>query len=231
MSLLEIFEKQWKLIVAVLLSVVVAGAAITIKNVSQTEKEKRAQESYFLTEKKFFDYKNKKTAPAEQAAQIPEVDPAQLKADFEKILNENPGTVAAQMSALHYSSLLAEEKNFEAALAVLQKNEDRSKGLVNTLLQQQIGQLLAHKNDCQTAIQTWQKIVDRKEASFLHGEVKIQQALCYTQLNDLQKAEELLTNLANQSANPEIGDSSTSKEAEKYLRLLQFRKASGTSVQ
>lgn len=228
MNLLEIFEKQWKLIVAVLLSVVVVGAAITLNNVRKAEKEKQAQEKYFVTEKKFFDYKNKQSLPPEQSLQVPDVDVNQLKADFEKILNENPGTVAAQMSALYYSSLLAEEKNFDAALALLQKNETGSKGLVNTLLQQQLGQLQANKQDCASAVQTWQKIIDRKESSFLHGEIKIQQALCYSQMKEFQKAEEILTNLANQTANPELGESRVSKEAEKYLRLLQFKKTSGT---
>lgn len=228
MNLLEIFEKQWKLMVAVLLSVIVAGAAVTLNSTRKAKKEKQAQEKYFLTEKKFFDYKNKKSLPAEQALQVPDVDVKQLKTDFEKVMNENPGTVAAQMSALHYSSLLAEEKDFAGALAVLQKNETGGKGMVNTLLLQQLGQMQANQQDCKSAIQTWQKIVDRKEASFLHGEVKIQQALCYSQINEPQKAEEILTNLANQTVNPEIGDSSTSKEAEKYLRLLQFKKTTGT---
>ena len=44
----------------------------------------------------------------------------------------------------------------------------------------------------------------------------------------IQKAEAILTNLSNQSANPEMSDATTAKEAVKYLRLLQFKKTSST---
>ena len=46
-------------------------------------------------------------------------------------------------------------------------------------------------------------------------------------MNDSKKAEEILTNLANQKSDLNNTDV-TAKEAEKYLRLIQYKKASGT---
>jgi predicted negative regulator of RcsB-dependent stress response len=223
-----VLEKQWKLVLGVLVAALVVTGVVVVANAQSAQKEKKAQESYFAVEKQYLDLKTKQSNPDPKAKDQAPVDFTAVKAAFEKVITDHPQSIAAQMAALHIASLLVEEKNFDAALATLQKVESKDKGLVNTLVQQQIGQLLADKEKCTEAITVWQKIIDRKEAAFLHNETKIQQALCYTKINDLKKAEEILTNLANQNANQDMGNSSASKEAEKYLRLIQFKKASGT---
>lgn len=228
MDFAKVIEKQWKLILGALGALIIAGAVVTLISVNSTQKEKAAQESYFTVEKKLLDLKAKKAAPPTKDQKAEPVDFTAVKLELEKVMTDFPGSIASQMAGLHFANLLVEDKNFDLALSTLQKIENKNKGLVNTLVQQQIGQLLADQEKCQEAISIWQKIVDRKEAAFLHNETKIQQALCYTKLNDFKKAEEILTNLANKSANPEMGGNSTSKEAEKYLRLIQFKKASGT---
>ena len=226
MDLSKKVEQYWKLILGALGAFIIGGGVVALVSIQSTQKEKTAQESYFAVEKKLIELKSKKTSP--EAAAKP-ADFTQVKAELEKVINDYKGSIASQMAALHYANLLVEEKNYDVALSTLQKVESKQTGLVNTLVQQQIGQLLADKDKCPEAIGIWQKILDRKEAAFIHDDIKIQQALCYSKTNDLKKAEEILTNLANQSANPEMGNnSSASKEAEKYLRLLMFRKASGT---
>lgn len=232
MEFAKFIEKQWKLVIGVIGVVAAVGAAVAFLSVRSTQKEKAAQESYFAVEKKLNDLKNKKPETTaddkKEKTQKVVVDYTSVKKEFEKVMSDFPGSIASQMAALHYANILVEEKNTDGALTVLQKVENKDRGLVNTLLQQQIGQLLADKNKCQEAIAVWQKIIERHEAGFIHNETKIQQALCYTKLNDLKKAEEILTNLANQSVNPELSNSTSAKEAEKYLRLIQFKKASGT---
>lgn len=238
MNFTQFLEKQWKLILGLAGVCLILGIAFVLVSTKATNKEKRAQEAYFSIEEKLVELKNKaagvpdvnkdpkekdNTKPAPEA-----VDFSSVKEGFEKVINEFPDSNAAQMSAIHLAKLLDDEKKTDEALVVLQKVENKSTGLINTLVQKQIGQLLADKDKCQDAIAVWQKILDRKEASFIHAESKIQQALCYTKLNDLKKAEEILTNLANQSVNAEIGNTSSSKEAEKYLRLIQFKRASGS---
>lgn len=230
---MEFIEKQWKLILGAAGIVILAGAVVTLVSVRSTSKEKAAQESYFAVEKKLNDLKNKKPeAPTADKKEKPKTeapaDYTQIKKDLEKVTADFPGSIASQMAALHVANILVDEKNAEAALITLQKVENKDRGLVNTLIQQQIGQLLADKQKCPEAIAIWQKIIERREAGFIHGETKLQQALCYTKMNDFKKAEEILTNLANQTANPDMSNSASSKEAEKYLRLIQFKKASGT---
>ena len=230
---MEFIEKQWKLIVGAAGFVVLVGAVITLVSIRATQKEKSAQESYFTVEKKLNDLKNPKPeAPTADKKEKPKseapVNYTQIKKDLEKVSTDFPGSIASQMAALHVANILVDEKNTDAALATLQKVENKDRGLVNTLVQQQIGQLLADKQKCPEAIAIWQKIIERREASFIHNETKLQQALCYSKMNDFKRAEEILTNLANQTANPDMSNSATSKEAEKYLRLIQFKKASGT---
>ncbi len=228
MNFSKFIEKQWKLVLSITAAIALVAVVIGFSSIRATQKEKSAQESYFVVEKNLLELKNKKTHPDTGVKTEAVVDFSQVKKDLEKVMTDFPGSIASQMAAVHFANLLIEEKNFDLALTTLQKVQNNDKGLVNTLVQQQIGQLLADKEKCKEAIEVWQKIVDRKEAEFIHSETKIQQALCYTKLNDLKKAEEILTNLSNQSANPEIGNSTSSKEAEKYLRLIQFKKASGT---
>jgi len=222
-------EANWKIIAGVFAAFVVGGAVVAFTNHFSTEKEKKAQEAYFNVEKKLTDLKAKKAEAQTADKKNEPADYTQVKKDLEKVITDYPNSVASQMAALHLSTVLVDEKNVDGALSTLQKVENKDKGLVNTLVQQQIGQLLADKDKCQDAIVVWQKILDRKEAEFIHPELKLQQALCYSKTNDLKKAEEILTNLSNQStANENLGNSPTAKEAEKYLRLLQFKKVSGT---
>ncbi len=232
MKLMNIIEKQWKLILGAFLLFVVAGLGVSFLSFQKTKKEQIAQEKYFLTEKKFLELKNKKNAPADEKTKTPAVNTdaemAQLKTEFEKVIADYPGSKAAQMSAVYESDILVTMKDKAQALAVLKKVESNDAGLVNTLVQQQIGLLLADQGQCPEAILLWQKILDRKQASFIHNEAKMQQALCYHKMNDSKKAEEILTNLANQKPDAGLETSAISKEAEKYLRLIQFKKASGT---
>lgn len=233
MKVLNFLEKQWKLMTSLLGIMAVVGAAFAFVTFKKEQTEKKAQETYFAVEKKLFELKLKKetqqTAKSDKKTKTEEsVDFTQIKKDLENVIQAHPGTVASQMAAIHLSSLLVEEKQFDLALQSLKKAQNKNNGLVSTLLDQQIGQLMADQNNCQEAINVWQKIVDRKESSFIHNEVKLQQALCYAKINDLKKAEEILTQLANQTVNPDMSDVSNSKEAEKYLRLIQFKKASGT---
>ena len=232
---MSFLEKQWKLIAGALAALIIVGAAVAIQSTMKVASEKRQQEAFFGVEKKFSDYKNKKNKDAQpdKKAAVPATpaelatDLATVKKELESFISANPGSKASQMAALYYSEILRDEKSNDLALATLQKVQNNDPGLVNTLVQQEIGQILADSNKCTEAIDLWQKIVNRKEAAFIHNEVKIQQALCYQKMNDLKKAEELLTNIANQKS--EGGPEAASvKVAARYLRWIQFRRVSGT---
>lgn len=227
----SMIQKHWKLVVGLFVVIIVGGGVWSAIAASNGNKEHKAQESYFVAEKTYLDVKNKAAAPqtgAKETKTVSAADYQSSKLAFEKVIQDYPGSKAAQMAALYLSDILTSENNSEQALSVLQKVETNDNGLVNTLVQQQIGHMQADKNLCPEAVVTWQKIINRKEASFLHNEVKVQQALCYQKMNENKKAEEILTNLANQKPDNAMEASGISKEAEKYLRLIQFKKASGT---
>jgi predicted negative regulator of RcsB-dependent stress response len=228
MDYMKLIENNLKTIAIVFVAFVVGGGAVAFVTNNSKAKEKSAQESYYLVEKSFYELKAKKETPPNPTAKVEPVDFTKSKQDFEKIIADHPKSIAAQMSALNLASILIEEGKSAEALTALKNVESKSSSLVSYLVQQQIGLLLADQDKCQEAIDTWEKVIKTSEAAFLHAELQLQQALCYSKLNNTQKAEAILTNLSNQSANPDMGDSTTAKEAEKYLRLLQFKKASGT---
>ena len=226
----SLVDLYWKPIVIVFIAFVVGGGTTVFLNNHSMDKEKKAQEAYFAAEKNLneFLYKNDDAANGAKKGLTDKITIEKAKADFQNVINNFPKSIAAQMAALNLAKLSIQDNKNEEALSLLQKVENQDVGLINTLVQQQIGQLLADQSKCSDAIAIWQKILNKKEAAFIHDEVQIQQALCYSKNNDFKKAEEILTNLANKVANPEMGLSNTSKEAEKYLRLIQFKKASGT---
>ena len=247
MNILTFLEKNWKTVAIGFVAVVgVWGLGLLVTGQS-VKKEQMAQERYFLTEKKYLELKTKKATPptppvattddkgkkskkpveSAPVASAPVVDFTEVRAEFEKITTEFAGTKAAQMSALYAAEILRHENKVTEALQILQKSEGKDSGLINSLVQQQIAQILADQDKCSEAISVWEKIINRKEANFLQNELKIQEALCYQKMNDLKKAEEILTNLANQKSD-NLEPSAASKEAERYLRLIQFKKVSGT---
>jgi hypothetical protein len=226
MDFMAMLDKNWKLVAGIFVVFVVGGVAFGLLTAQSSKKEHQAQASYFKAEKKYLEIKGKAATPAADAVNKP-ADYKSVKADFEAVISTYPGSKAAQMSAVYLSDILITENNKDQALVTLQKAENSDSGLINTLVQQQIGSLLADQNKCAEALTVWQKIVDRKQVQFLHNATRLQQALCYQKMNDSKKAEEILTNLANQKSDLNNTDS-TAKEAEKYLRLIQYKKASGT---
>ncbi len=233
---MTLIEKNWKLVLGICSILILGGGGLAIQSTLATAKEKKAQENFFSIEKKYVDYKTKKetpdtTKPAKQAK--PVVAPltaeqlAAIKAEFETFITNNPKSKATQMAALYFAEISRQENKIQPALDVLLKVKNNDSGLVNTLVEQQIGQLLADSEKYQEAIDIWQKIINRKEAKFLHNELKIQQALCFQKLNNHTKAEELLTNIANQKTEDQT-DASSVKEAARYLRLIQIKKVTGT---
>lgn len=232
--ILNFIEKQWKLIASFFVLIIAVGFTVLFVFNQSVKKEQNAQAEYFKIEKNYIEFKSKKNTPpleTDKAAADKKTTVADLptiKNDFQKIMTEFPGTKAAQMSALYSAEILSNENNKALALETLQKVKNQDSGLVNTLVQHQIAILLADQDKCTEAIGLWQKIIDKKEAQFIQTDAKIQQALCYNKMKDTKKAEEILTNLANQKPEAGLDNSTTTKEAEKYLRLIQFKKASGT---
>jgi len=83
----------------------------------------------------------------------------------------------------------------------------------------QLGTLQADDNKCKEAVATWEKIINNSSVKFLHGEIRLKQALCYENLNETTKAEQLYSQVKEEEKESPVGQS-----ANKYLKLLQAKK-------
>ena len=98
--------------------------------------------------------------------------------------------------------------------------------LTNLLVRMKKAQALSVANKCADAITAWDKVVTDSKAKFLHIEAQVNQALCYKNLNDLAKAEDVLMKIKNNTKD-EAYSADRNPEVEKVLRLIQFQKNAG----
>lgn len=227
---MEFLEKNAKGILGIAGLVVVAGLIGTLVTQNSIRKEKATQEKFFAIDAKVKKYKEDKFKAADKSAEKKEVasvpvEVNALKAELEAFVNENTGTVAAQIAGLELADILTSENKGTDALALLQKVETKSDLLSNVLVRMKIAQSFADQDRCSDALIIWGKVLGSKATSYLHAEAKINQALCYKKMNDLAKAEEILNQVKNDKAD-ETGQSN--REAERILRVIQFNKSFGT---
>lgn len=228
---MEFLEKNIKGILGIAGLVIVAGLIGTLVTQNSVKKEKETQEKFFAIDAKVKKYKEDKFRAADKTAEKKEatasvpVDVNQLKTELESFINENTGSVAAQIAGLELAEILSAENKSIEALALLQKVETKSDLLSNVLVRMKIAQSLADQDKCSDALAIWGKVLASKATSYLHAEAKINQALCYKKMNNLAKAEEILNQVKNDKTD-ETGQSS--READRILRLIQFNKSFGT---
>lgn len=236
-----------KIVITVVLAFIVVGSGISLMGYFAEKKETAQQEKYFLLEKAYTQKKadfeasaraesmaaqakNSKTPPpavdpAKKATGDMEKDFGSVIAGFESFINEEPKTKAAQMAALNLSDIYLNYNKSDEAIAALNKVQAGldKKDVLTSLVWMQLGNAQANKQDCQGAVQTWQKIVSSKSLAFSHGEAKLRMGLCFESMNDLAKAEEIYTEVSKADASGGT-DFNASQEAQKYLRLLKAKK-------
>jgi predicted negative regulator of RcsB-dependent stress response len=245
---MEFFEKNIKNLMVGFVGLIVIGMIWAFLANRTKNQETAAQEKFAAIETQYGKYKEdlakseqisnmpknakdaSKTTPEEKkveadlAASLIVVKP-KLVSDLTQFVDENSKAIAGSMAALYLSELLLTDKKATEALAVLRKVENTSKDLTSILVQKKIGALLADNNQCDEALKVWDKILKINTAKFAHAEVKIMQSLCYQKNNDLAKAEEILNSIKNDKT--EVSAEYV-QHAEKILRLIHFKKASGT---
>jgi tetratricopeptide (TPR) repeat protein len=249
---MEFLTKNLKLIVGVFVGLALAGIIWTVAVASAKQKETQAQEKFSQIEADYSKYKDnlgKANQIANQASQAaknpkeaakgPAVDKkaelelqtlltgtkTKLTTDLFTFIDSNAKSVATSMAALYLSELLLSDKKMTEAMAVLRKVENSSNDLTSILIQKKIGALLADENQCDEAMKVWDKILKINSAKFAFSEIKIMQSLCYQKNNNLTKAEEILNSIKNDKSE---ASAEYVQSAEKILRLIRFKKASGT---
>ncbi len=245
---MEFLEKNIKAIAAGFGILIIAGIGWAIMAGQKKQKETAAQEKFAQIESEYTKYKESqnqltqmmtmaknskdaaKTATADKKAEAEltatvAASKTKIETDLKQFVDSNPKSIATSMAALYLSEILVADQKASDALVILQKVESSGNDLTSILVQKKIGALLADTNQCDAAMKVWDKILKTSSAKFAHSEVKIMQSLCYQKNNDLVKAEEILNSIKNDKTE-------TSQEyvqhAERILRLIHFKKASGT---
>lgn len=235
-----------KIVLGGLAGFLLLGAAVSGLNYLSESKERTQQEKYYILEKNYLDKKRGfeefqqaelMRANSKDPKSVPELDNSKkptgdlekdygsILSGFESFINQYPKGHSAQMAALNLGEIYASHKKFDEALSALQKVESSldKNDMISALVWMQMGNLFANKKDCKTAIEKWQNLVNSKALAFSHGEAKLRMGLCYESMNEVAKAEALLTEISTstdgQTGNPEI-----SREAKKYLRILKAQK-------
>ncbi len=243
---MEFLEKNGKLIAGAFFALIAIGLIATFISNSSKKNEIETQEKFSMIELDYTKYKEEMTksiAPQTPSNPLAKADKkadgkdsfdaaakaekmrAPLSANLSKFISENKKSVATEMAALYLSEILLDEKKNVEALEVLKKVDSQSNDLTSVLVQKKLGSLLADNNQCEEALKVWDKLLKLSTAKFAHSEVKIMQSLCYQKMNDLKKAEEILISVKNDKTE---GSAENSQHAERILRLIQFKKASGT---
>lgn len=247
---MDFLEKNVKLIAGLFFGLIVIGLVATFISTGSKRSEEQAQEKLAQFELEYSKYKEewaKSSAPtptppakdSKKSADIKKTEErtqadikshvAELGAQLAKKLNqfiaENKKSVATEMAALYLSDIYTNENKNTEALDVLKKMESHSNHLTSVLIQKKMGALLADNNQCDEALKVWDNLLKSNSAQFARAEVKIMQSLCYQKMNDLKKAEEILLSVKNDKTE---GSAEYSQNADRILRLIQFKKASGT---
>ncbi len=223
--------------------VVLVWGGLLVKAHFDEKAETEIQAEFFKAEKSFMEKKDKFNQAMSQAATAEKDSKSKDKASkdakkevaelpkatgdlakdfgseieqFAKIIETKPKSKAAQMAALHAAQTQLEYGQFPAAEATLKKVVETKNSILSGLLMKQLGISQANQNNCQAALQTWQKVLANSEAKSLHADVKLNMGLCYEALKDFSNAEKMYTDAKTADSN-----SATSRSAEKYLKLIQ----------
>lgn len=215
------------------------GGGVAIYDYVSKQKESSLQEKYYALERIILEKKkvvaesaksNPKSKDKEPIKSVPvkedfDKDYASTVADLETLAGQHPESRAGQMAALEGAELLNEFGKKQQALDLLNKlGSVKTSALLTGLVIKQKGNLQADLGQCKEAISTWEQIVKSDSFEFLRADVKLRQALCYENIKDLVQAEKIYLELSQKSN--EDQDQTISKEAEKYLRLLNMKKGS-----
>ncbi len=167
-------------------------------------------------------------------------DYAEVIPDFDNIIEQHPGTKAAQMSALLVADLFIRNQKWDEALSRLGKVKGiTSPDFLTAFVSYKYGNVLASNGSCDKAIAEWDQSLKKNLPEVIANYTKVAIGLCYETNNDLAQAERYYSEVANLAPSKMEGPGSESnffsddakKDAEKYLRALKIKQQKGTNAQ
>lgn len=201
---------QWttqhsKILLVSVLAFLIVGGGYTAVQVVQENKEQALQSELFTIEKQYQDKKQEfaeaeNPPPRDPNDKTPQ--PVRVKAtgDLEKdygtvvtqltdFAQKNIGSRAGQMAALQASEIYRKYKKPEMAEQALKPHARSPKGLLDALVQLELGKTLADQNKCDQAIPEWEKLVGNTKFDYVKPTALLQQGLCYESLQQKDMAE------------------------------------------
>lgn len=229
-----------RLVLGLVVALLIVGGGWSAFSWMNNKKENELQTEFFKAEKEYlkkkeaFDRFEATAGKPKEAKKDPkskdEVEPQGEKAsgdlekdygntlaDLNKIIQSHPDSKAAVLSALTLADVYLKYNKPDEGLAVLQKVKHKKTTLHTLALNLEAG-LWANKNDCNKAVSLWNDVLSNREATFMHNEARLRQALCYESMNEPSKAEDNYNKVI-----ADAKDSNLGKTAEKYLRLLKTK--------
>lgn len=221
------------IVIGVVIAFVVIGGGYSLWRVMSVRSEKELQTKYFELEsqvgkkKEAFEAakapknplqpkEDKKPTPAPATGDLAK-DYGDLPKQLLDFAEKNPKSKAGAMAVLTASGILAEYKKPEEAIPTLKKVQ--TSGILSGLVSMQLATLLANTGKCDEASPVFEKIVAGSETSFLKLEAKLKLAICAEQSGNLVKAEQGFLQVVDEGKG-----NSYARSAQKYMRLLQFKK-------
>ncbi len=211
------------------------------------EKEKTQTEQAALAKK---DDKSKTDKDKAAKDEQPKVPPAQATGDvaqdygesiaaLDQVIEQHPGTRAAQMSALILSDVFEQHKKYDEALDRLGRVRKSGSGdhFLAGFVDYKYGNLLASKGDCPKALEEWTAALKTSSPESIKDYTRVGMGLCYEKTADFANAEKSYQEVTSRAPKGEDGEagsdpnfvaSEAKKDAERYLRALKFKQQQGS---
>ncbi len=220
-----------KWIVTLVIIFVVGGSGYIVQKKIHIKTEKTAANELYTIEQKLnkkqkeLNKKSKadKTASKKKANVKPKIgdfkkDFAVIASEYETVILKHKKTAASLTAAFQLSQLYFEHKQFPKAQNLLNNIDVSShKNVLAPLFHMLKATAHNHMKEYEKAVTFYNKVLEDKKATHIHGEAYIKLGLTYMSLNDKEKARENFTLAQNKFSNTEF-----SKLAKTYLRSLKI---------
>lgn len=236
-------EQNSKLLAAVLTVVAVVALGLTGFRYYSEAQERKAAEALFKPETALRETESKlresKAAKMQEIAagkdKTVKIEDMNKPADYEKdyapnvvkiteAIRAHADTKAALVSALNLANFLVQQKQFAAALQVLEAPKfNPSKGdLLGGFWHMHRGLVFLENQKADEALKEYKEVLDSKDLKSFHGEAMLKTGVAYELKGDAAKARETYEKVGR-----EFKGTEASNTASQYLRLLELKPSQG----
>ena len=143
---------------------------------------------------------------------------------FKAVIAQYPKTRAAVLAALDLAEIYTQYHQPATALQELDlvKGNLGAKDLLRGILLMKTANIQSVKGDCESAVKTWDQVLDQSSFAFFHPDASLRSAVCFEQLNNIARARELY-----QKTRQQYPDTPAAQSAQKFLQLMEMKHPAG----